>query len=35
MGRKRATTFELDIVPEGMITEALLSAYNEILYPKH
>ena len=30
-GEKGATTFELDMVPEEIIREALLSAYNEVV----
>ena len=30
-GEKGATTFALDTVPKNLVTEALLSAYNEIL----
>lgn len=33
-GENGATTFELDAVPKEIVTEALLSAYNEILNPK-
>jgi len=33
-GEKGATTFELDTVPGEIVTEALLSAYNELLKPK-
>ncbi len=33
-GEKGATTFELNKVPKGIVTEALLSAYNEIIKPK-
>ena len=33
-GEKGATTFELDMVQKNILTEALLSAYNEILKPK-
>ena len=33
-GEKGATTFELDIVPKKLVSEALLSAYNEIVKPK-
>lgn len=33
-GEKGATTFELDTLPKGIVTEALLSAYNEVLKPK-
>ena len=33
-GEKGATTFELDKVPKEIVTEALLSAYNEILQQK-
>lgn len=32
-GEKGATTFVLDTVPKEIITEALLSAYKEILKP--
>jgi hypothetical protein len=30
-GEKGATTFELNTVPGNILTEALLSAYNEVL----
>ena len=30
-GEKGATTFELHTVPKNILTEALLSAYNEVL----
>ena len=30
-GEKGATTFELDTVPKHILTEALLSAYNEVV----
>jgi hypothetical protein len=30
-GEKGATTFDLNTVPQNFVTEALLSAYNEIL----
>jgi hypothetical protein len=30
-GEKGATTFELDTVPKNILTEALLSAYNDVL----
>jgi len=33
-GENGMTTFELDKVPKGIIIEALLSAYNEILKSK-
>ncbi|AHF16723.1 hypothetical protein NIASO_19170 [Niabella soli DSM 19437] len=33
-GAKGATTFVLDKVKKEWVTEALLSAYNEIMYPK-
>jgi len=33
-GEKGATTFELDTVPQHIILEALLSAYNEVMKPK-
>ena len=33
-GDKGATTFELNSVPQHIILEALLSAYNEIIKPK-
>jgi hypothetical protein len=33
-GEKGATTFELGKVPKEIVQEALLSAYNEVLYPK-
>jgi hypothetical protein len=33
-GEKGATTFELDRVKKEIVTEALISAYNEILKPK-
>src|SRR5215467_9347755 len=33
-GEKGATTFELDEVVREIVMEALLSAYNEIIYPK-
>lgn len=33
-GEKGVTTFELDVVPKEIVTEALLSAYNEIRKPK-
>ena len=33
-GEKGATTFLLDKVPKEIVTEALLSAYNNILNPK-
>ena len=33
-GEKGATTFELDKVPEEFVTEALLSAYDDILKQK-
>jgi hypothetical protein len=32
-GEKGATTFELNAVPLHILTEALLSAYNEVLTP--
>jgi hypothetical protein len=32
-GEKGATTFDLDHVPKDFVTEALLSAYNEVLAP--
>ena len=31
-GENGATTFELDKVPKGILMEALLSAYNNVLY---
>jgi YjbR protein len=33
-GEKGATTFELNSVPQHIVMEALLSAYNEVLRPK-
>ena len=33
-GEKGATTFELNSVPQNIILEALLSAYNEVIKPK-
>ena len=33
-GEKGATTFELNRVARGVVLEALLSAYNEIIKPK-
>jgi hypothetical protein len=33
-GEKGATTFELNNLPKGIIIEALLSAYNEVVNPK-
>jgi hypothetical protein len=33
-GEKGATTFDLKIVPEEIVNEALLSAYNNVLYSK-
>ena len=33
-GEKGATTFELNIVPQHIIMEALLSAYNEVIKSK-
>jgi hypothetical protein len=33
-GEKGATTFELNAVAREIVTEALLSAYNEIIMPK-
>jgi hypothetical protein len=33
-GEKGATTFELNRVPNHILQEALLSAYNEVLSPK-
>ena len=33
-GEKGATTFELNKVPKGIIMEALLSAYNEVVDSK-
>ena len=33
-GEKGATTFELNNVPKGIIMEALLSAYNEVVDSK-
>ena len=33
-GEKGATTFELNKVPKGIIMEALLSAYNEVVNSK-
>jgi len=33
-GEKGATTFELETVPEDIVSEALLSAYNNVLYSK-
>jgi hypothetical protein len=33
-GEKGATTFDLNTVPRNILTEALLSAYNEILAAK-
>jgi YjbR len=30
-GEKGATTFELDSVPKHIVTEALLSAYNDVI----
>jgi hypothetical protein len=33
-GEKGATTFELDRVPQHIVMEALLSAYNEVLNSK-
>ena len=33
-GEKGATTFELNAVEEGMVLEALLSAYNNVVKPK-
>ena len=33
-GEKGATTFELNSIPQHIILEALLSAYNEIIKPK-
>ncbi len=33
-GEKGATTFEINRVPKGIIMEALLSAYNEVVKSK-
>ncbi len=33
-GEKGATTFELHSVPKNIVTEALLSAYNEVMNAK-
>jgi len=33
-GEKGATTFELNIVPQHIVMEALLSAYNEVIKAK-
>ncbi|HMI60437.1 MAG TPA: MmcQ/YjbR family DNA-binding protein [Puia sp.] len=33
-GEKGATTFELNTIPQHIILEALLSAYNEVIKPK-
>ncbi|HET6256739.1 MAG TPA: MmcQ/YjbR family DNA-binding protein [Puia sp.] len=33
-GEKGATTFELNTVPGNIVTEALLSAYNEVVPPR-
>jgi len=33
-GEKGATTFELNKVPKGIIMEALISAYNEVVKSK-
>jgi len=33
-GENGATTFELNTIAKGLVMEALLSAYNEIVKPK-